>query len=59
MHDYENYIVDFYKGQISNMTIDDLLLLEEMGLDDKALAQEFKIPKSYMSALLYEHRKDF
>ncbi|AFS78739.1 hypothetical protein Curi_c17320 [Gottschalkia acidurici 9a] len=59
MYDYENYIFDFYENQVSNMSINDIFLLKDMGLRENELAQELKIPKSYINELIYEHRKDF
>ena len=58
-YDIDNYIVDFYEGQVSSMSINDIFLLEEMGLNGDRLAQELKIPTSYINEIIYEHRKDF
>ena len=59
MYDYENYIFDFYENQVSNMSINDIFLLKDMGLCENELAQELKLPRSYINELIYEHRKDF
>ena len=59
MDESKNYIADFYEGQVSNMEIHDLLVLEELGLDEKDISKQLNIPVSFVNQLMYEHRKDF
>lgn len=59
MDESKNYIIDFYEDQVSNMEIHDLFRLEEMGLSERDIAEQLKVPKSLVNQLMYEHRKDF